>query len=85
MNLEEATIVDGNLKVKSANEIKALFVKSNAKGKKGYVSFCNTGWFASTVWFALSEVAGIENVKLYDGSLAHWTLNPKNEVINGQI
>ena len=39
----------------------------------------------STVWFALSEVAGIENVKLYDGSLAHWTLNPKNEVINGQI
>ena len=45
MNLEEATIVDGNLKVKSADEIKALFVKSNAKGKKGYVSFCNTGWF----------------------------------------
>ena len=85
VNLEEATIVDGNLKVKSADQIKALFVKSNAKGKKGYVSFCNTGWFASTVWFALSEVAGIENVKLYDGSLAHWTLNPKNEVINGQI
>ena len=32
--------------------------------------FETRGWFASTVWFALSEVAGIENVKLYDGSLA---------------
>ena len=84
VNLEEGSIVNANTKVKSADEIKALFVKSNPQGKDGYISFCNTGWFASTVWFALSEIAGIENVKLYDGSLAHWTLNPKNEVINGQ-
>lgn len=83
VNLQEATIVDGFTKVKSASDIKALFAKTNIEGKDGYISFCNTGWFASTVWFALSEVAKIPNVKLYDGSVAHWEQNPKNELVKG--
>lgn len=37
------------------------------------VSFCNTGHWAATNWFALSEIAGIENVKLYPESLVGWT------------
>jgi thiosulfate/3-mercaptopyruvate sulfurtransferase len=83
VNIEEATIVDGAVRVKSADEIKAIFAKANVNGKEGYISYCNTGWFASTIWFALSEVAQIPNVKLYDGSVAHWELNPYNELVNG--
>jgi thiosulfate/3-mercaptopyruvate sulfurtransferase len=37
------------------------------------VSFCNTGHWAATNWFALSEVAGIENVKLYPESMVGWS------------
>ena len=37
------------------------------------VSFCNTGHWAATNWFALSEVAGQKNVKLYAGSMVDWT------------
>ena len=37
------------------------------------VSFCNTGHWAATNWFALSEIAGIENVKLYPESMVGWT------------
>lgn len=37
------------------------------------VSFCNTGHWAATNWFALSEVAGVENVKLYPESLVGWS------------
>lgn len=37
------------------------------------VSFCNTGHWAATNWFALSEVAGQKNVKLYAGSMVEWT------------
>ena len=37
------------------------------------VSFCNTGHWAATDWFALSEVAGIENVKLYPGSMVEYS------------
>lgn len=37
------------------------------------VAFCNTGHWAATDWFVLSEVAGFDNVSLYDGSMAEWT------------
>jgi thiosulfate/3-mercaptopyruvate sulfurtransferase len=37
------------------------------------VSFCNTGHWAATNWFALSELAGVENVKLYPESTVGWS------------
>lgn len=37
------------------------------------VSFCNTGHWAATDWFAMSELAGIENVKLYPGSMVEYS------------
>lgn len=46
------------------------------------VSFCNTGHWAATNWFMLSEVAGIEGVKLYPESMVGWTLGDL-PVVNG--
>lgn len=37
------------------------------------ISFCNTGHWAATDWFVLSELAGFEQVALYDGSMAEWS------------
>lgn len=37
------------------------------------VSFCNTGHWASINWFALSELAGVDNTRLYAESMAEWT------------
>ncbi|MGQ7845771.1 sulfurtransferase [Granulosicoccus sp. 3-233] len=45
------------------------------------VSFCNTGHWAATNWFALSEVAGIDNVKLYPGSMVEYS-NTDHEMAN---
>ncbi len=45
------------------------------------VSFCNTGHWAATNWFALSEVAGIDNVKLYPGSMVEYS-STDNEMQN---
>lgn len=36
------------------------------------VSFCNTGHWASINWFVMSELAGIEDVRLYAESMAEW-------------
>ena len=47
---------------------------------KGYISYCNTGHWAATVWFGLSEIAQIPNVKMYDGGMTHWTYDPKRKV-----
>ena len=37
------------------------------------VAFCNTGHWAATEWFALSELAGLDNVKLYPGSMVEYS------------
>ncbi|MFO7646451.1 sulfurtransferase [Halomonas campaniensis] len=37
------------------------------------VAFCNTGHWAASGWFQLSEIGGLENVSMYDGSMAEWT------------
>ena len=40
---------------------------------KDNIVFCNTGHWASTTWFVLSEVLELPNVKNYDGSMVEWT------------
>ncbi len=37
------------------------------------VSFCNTGHWAATNWFVLSQLLGERNVKLYPGSMVDWS------------
>ncbi len=37
------------------------------------ITFCNTGHWAATDWFALSELAGLPNIRMYPESLADWT------------
>jgi len=55
----------------------------SADGDGEIVSFCNTGHWAATNWFALSELAGKENVKLYPESMVGW-VNSGNEVVVGE-
>ena len=46
----------------------------------GTIAFCNTGHWAATDWFALSEIAGLDNVAMYDGSMADWTQDESRPV-----
>jgi thiosulfate/3-mercaptopyruvate sulfurtransferase len=50
---------------------------------KELVSFCNTGHWAATNWFAMSELARIEGVKLYPESMVGWS-NSGGAMINQQ-
>ena len=46
---------------------------ADAPGRGGEtVSFCNTGHWAAINWFALSEMAGRDTVKLYPESMVGW-------------
>jgi thiosulfate/3-mercaptopyruvate sulfurtransferase len=44
------------------------------------ITFCNTGHWASIAWFALSEVLGNKNSRMYDGSMAAWTADSSRPV-----
>ncbi|MEX1663421.1 sulfurtransferase [Thioclava sp. 15-R06ZXC-3] len=54
-------------------DVTALKVKLGIQDGDEVVSFCNTGHWAATDWFALSELAGIDNVKLYPGSMVEYS------------
>jgi thiosulfate/3-mercaptopyruvate sulfurtransferase len=51
----------------------SLAAEQGFRDEDQIVSFCNTGHWAATNWFALSELAGIDNVKLYPESMVGWS------------
>jgi len=60
-------------RLRSAHEIQQLVKEQGLDQAAETVSFCNTGHWAATNWFVLSEVAGLPDVRLYPASLAEWT------------
>lgn len=53
--------------------IRELAAQNGFEAGDRLVSFCNTGHWAATNWFALSEVAGIEAVRMYPESMVGWS------------
>jgi len=71
MDQDKAYSTQGN-RLKSRDELVNIY--SNL-GDKTIVSYCNTGHWAATNWFVMSEILGQKNVKLYDGSMVEWSAN----------
>ena len=59
-----------------AGQAQQIAASSPIDPAKETVSFCNTGHWAATNWFAMSEVLGQSKVKLYPGSMAEWSEDP---------
>ena len=78
---ETAYDVETN-KLKSIDELQTLYAAVDAG--QPVISYCNTGHWAATNWFVLSEVLGRKNVKLYDGSMVEWTANADNPLDAGK-
>lgn len=56
-----------------ASAAQSLAQENGLTDAENLISFCNTGHWAATNWFALSELAGIENVKLFPESMVGWS------------
>ncbi|MEL7298802.1 MAG: rhodanese-like domain-containing protein [Pseudomonadota bacterium] len=78
---EHASWFDGGPAIIDPAAAQALAAERNFDGQSQIVSFCNTGHWAATNWFALSELAGVENVKLYPESLVGYS-NAGHEMAN---
>lgn len=64
---------DETATLKPITEIVQLARQQGLDQAKETVSFCNTGHWAATNWFILSELVGVENVRMYPASLAEWS------------
>ena len=51
-------------------------VLGNDKSKE-IIVYCDTGRVASAWWRILHEVLGYKNMRLYDGSMQEWAMDPK--------
>jgi thiosulfate/3-mercaptopyruvate sulfurtransferase len=70
-NLTFAEFFDGN-RMLNADHIRALAVEHGHVDAPLTVSFCNTGHWAALNWFALSELAEVDNTRLYAESMAEY-------------
>lgn len=59
-------------KLKSSTEVNKI-VANNNLDQPQTVSYCNTGHWAATNWFVLSEVAKVPAVTLYAESMVGWS------------
>jgi thiosulfate/3-mercaptopyruvate sulfurtransferase len=78
VHLDSASLYDATAnRLKSRDEL----ARTLASVPSGPVtSYCNTGHWAATDWFVLSEVLGRTDVKLYPGSMVEWTADARRPV-----
>jgi thiosulfate/3-mercaptopyruvate sulfurtransferase len=77
VNVEHASwFKPGTTTFVTADEARRIAATTPLDPGRDTISFCNTGHWAATNWFAMSEVLGQNNVKLYAGSMVDWTQAP---------
>jgi 3-mercaptopyruvate sulfurtransferase SseA len=64
------TRADGGYKTKA--ELLNVFKAASIDGSKPIVTYCNSGALASIYYYALKELCGFQNVRMYDGSWQEW-------------
>lgn len=77
INLPHHTAFGPDFRLKDKASLAKAFAP--AKGNTA-IAYCNTGHWAATDWFVLSEVLNQPNVKLYDGSMLEYSLEKKGPV-----
>jgi thiosulfate/3-mercaptopyruvate sulfurtransferase len=70
---EHSNWFSGGPSIVNADAARQLATDQGFTGAEELVSFCNTGHWAATNWFALSELAGIANMKLYPESMVGYS------------
>ena len=72
VSLDSATFYDAKAnRLKPQAELASLAASAVPAGP--VVAYCNTGHWAATDWFVLSELLGRKDTKLYYGSMVEWT------------
>jgi thiosulfate/3-mercaptopyruvate sulfurtransferase len=55
-----------------AAELRQVFAVLDLDGDDELITYCTIGGRAATAWFVLTELLGLDRVRVYDGSWAEW-------------
>lgn len=65
-------LLNANKSLKSRDELQAVFDASGADPQKDIIAYCRLSHRATVLYFALTEILGLQRVKVYDGSWTEW-------------
>lgn len=65
-------LLDANKAFKPAAELKNLFEARGAGPDRNVIAYCRMSHRATVLYFALTQLLGFKNVKIYDGSWTEW-------------
>jgi len=65
--------IGDSTRLQSMPDARRVAAEQGIAADRPTVSFCNTGHWAATNWFVLSEVLGQKDVKLYPESMVGWS------------
>ncbi len=71
---ETAVNEDGTFK--APDELRALYRERGVTSDREVVPYCTVGGRSGHTWFALSQLAGYPNVRLYEAPWAEWGQTP---------
>lgn len=75
--------VDNYFLVKTPQEVESMLQKAGIDQSKPIVSYCNTGYFASGLWFIERALFDNELVFTYNGSMVSASRNPNIPIVTG--
>jgi thiosulfate/3-mercaptopyruvate sulfurtransferase len=74
IHADQAQFYDAaNNSLKSEAQLTQLATKIVSAKDAPVIAYCNTGHWAATNWFVLTELLGYENVAVYDDSMVGWS------------
>ena len=84
VGIEQAIFFDEKARLLPTEQLLEIVPEDVKSGHADMVvSYCNTGHWAATNWFILSEVLGFTQARLYDGSMTGWTAKTDNPLALG--
>lgn len=86
VNLEQQKLTkDGTAFMVDRETLGDLMDQARVSPDQQSITFCNTGHWAALGWFALSEIAGKDNVAMYDGSMVEWSQDENRPLASGGL
>jgi thiosulfate/3-mercaptopyruvate sulfurtransferase len=71
-HLHYADLFNADMSFKPAAELSALVAARAVGPEKSVIAYCRMSHRATVVHFALTQILGFENVRVYDGSWTEW-------------
>ena len=82
VNVDSATFYDAQTnRLRPQDQLAAI---AAALPSGPVVTYCNTGHWAATDWFVLSELLGRKDVRLYYGSMVDWTSDASRPLVSAR-